>query len=60
MAGEDGVTERNFEGHSAPHRYLVTTCKRIQGKYSLWEAYTTKKKYDPFCEKQPERDLTAN
>jgi hypothetical protein len=56
LAGEDGVTENNYEGHSAPHRYLVTTYKRIQGKYSLWEAYTTKKKYDPYCEKQPERD----
>jgi hypothetical protein len=56
MAGEEGVTEKTFEGHSAPHRYLVMTYKRIQGKYCLWEAYTTRKKHDPFCEKQPEID----
>jgi hypothetical protein len=30
--------------------------QRIQGQYSLWEPYTTRKKHDPFCEKQPERD----
>lgn len=53
MPGEDGVTEATYEGHSAPHRYIVATYKLIRGKYYLWDIYTTKKKYDPFCEQQP-------
>ena len=54
IPGEDGVTEKTYEGHSDKHHYLVMTYKLIRGKYYLWEAYTTKKKYEPFCEKQPQ------
>lgn len=53
MPGEDGVTESIYEGHSAPHRYVVATYKLIRGRYQLWDVYTTKKKYEPFCEEQP-------
>ena len=56
MAGEDGVTEQTYEGHSAPHRYIVATYKQIRGEFYLWDVYTTKKKYEPFCEEQPVRD----
>ncbi|MFC1709767.1 hypothetical protein ACFL2J_06930 [Candidatus Omnitrophota bacterium] len=60
MPGEDDITEDNYEGHSGPHRYVVATYKLIKGnefrpdKYYLWDIYTTKKKYEPFCEAQPE------
>ena len=54
MAGEDGITDQTYEGHSAPHRYIVATYKLLRGQYYLWDIYTTKKKYEPFCEKQPE------
>ena len=53
MAGEDGITEATYEGHSSPHRYVVATYKLIRGEYYLWDVYTTKKKYEPFCEEQP-------
>ncbi|MFA7271260.1 MAG: hypothetical protein WC090_00880 [Candidatus Omnitrophota bacterium] len=53
MPGEDGVTEATYEGHSAPHRYIVATYKLIRGQYYLWNIYTTKKKYEPFCEEIP-------
>ncbi|MBF0593888.1 MAG: VCBS repeat-containing protein [Candidatus Omnitrophica bacterium] len=56
MAGEDGVTEETVEGHSAPHRYVVATYKLIRAQYYLWDVYSTKKKYEPFCEQQPARD----
>lgn len=51
--GEDGVTESTFEGHSAPHRYVVATYKLIRGEYLLWDIYTTKNKYEPFSDQQP-------
>lgn len=47
MPGEEGVTEQTYEGHSAPHRYIVATYKLIRGEYYLWHVYTTKRKYDP-------------
>ena len=53
IPGEDGITEETYEGHSAPHRYIVATYKLIRSQYYLWEIYTTKKKYEPFCEDQP-------
>ncbi len=53
LPGEEGVTEATYEGHSAPHRYVVATYKLIRGQYYLWNIYTTKKKYEPFCEEQP-------
>ncbi len=53
MPGENGVTEETCEGHSAPHRYIVATYKLIRGQYYLWDVYTTKKKYNPFCEEMP-------
>jgi hypothetical protein len=53
MPGEEGITEATYEGHSAPHRYIVTTYKLIRGQYYLWDVYTTKKKYAPFCEEIP-------
>lgn len=53
MPGEEGVTEATYEGHSAPHRYIVATYKLIRGEYYLWDIYTTKRKYEPFCEEQP-------
>ena len=56
MPGEDGVTEKTSEGHSAPHRYVVATYKLVRDEYYLWDVYTTKKKYDPFCEKQPSKE----
>ena len=53
MAGEEGVTEETYEGHSAPHRYVVAIYKLLRGQYYLWDIYATKKKYEPFCEEQP-------
>ncbi|MBF0523355.1 MAG: hypothetical protein HQL24_09925 [Candidatus Omnitrophica bacterium] len=53
LPGEDGVTEKNYEGHSGAHRYIVATYKFIRGEYYLWDIYTTKKKYEPFCEEMP-------
>ncbi|MFH1875332.1 MAG: hypothetical protein ABH865_00385 [Candidatus Omnitrophota bacterium] len=53
LSGEDGVTEATYEGHSSPHRYIVATYKLIRDDYYLWKIYTTKKKYEPFCEEQP-------
>jgi len=53
LPGEGGVTKETYEGHSAPHRYVVVTYKLIRGQYYLWDVYTTKKKYEPFCEEQP-------
>jgi len=53
MPGENGVTDDNYEGHSAPHRYVVATYKFLRDKYWLWDVYTTKKKYEPFVEEQP-------
>lgn len=53
LPGEDGLTDANYEGHSAPHRYIVATYKLLRGQYYLWEIYTTKRKYEPFCEEQP-------
>jgi hypothetical protein len=53
MPGEDGVIETTYEGHSASHRYVVATYKLIRGQYYLWDIYTTKKKYEPFCKEQP-------
>ena len=55
IAGEDGITESTYEGHSAPHRYVVSTYKLPRGEYYLWEIYTTRKKYEPFCEEQPKK-----
>ncbi len=56
LPGEEGITEETYEGHSAPHRYVVATYKLIRGVYYLWDVYTTKKKYEPFSEKIPIRD----
>ncbi len=53
MPGEEGVTEKTYEGHSSPHRYVVATYRLMRGQYQMWDAYTTKKKYEPFCEEQP-------
>lgn len=53
MPGEEGITESTYEGHSAPHRYVVATHKLIRGEYLLWDIYTTKEKYEPFCREQP-------
>ena len=53
MPGEEGVTEATYEGHSAPHRYIVATYKLMRGEYYLWDIYTTKQKYEPFWEEQP-------
>ena len=54
--GEDGVTNKTYEGHSAPHRYVVSIYKLLRDEYYLWDIYTTKKKYEPFCEEIPARD----
>ena len=56
LPGEDGATEKTYEGHSAAHRYIVATYRPLRGEYYLWDVYTTKKKYDPFCEGIPVRD----
>jgi len=53
LIGEDGVTDETYEGHSASHRYVVATYKLMRGEYYLWDIYTTKKKYEAFCEEQP-------
>ena len=53
MPGEGGVTKETYEGHSDFHRYIVATYKFMRGEYYLWDIYTTKKKYEPFCEEQP-------
>ena len=53
MPGEDDITEETYEGHSGLHRYVVATYKLLREKCYLWDIYTTKKKYEPFCEQQP-------
>lgn len=53
LPNEDDITEKTYEGHSAPHRYIVATYKLLRGQYYLWDIHTTKKKYEPFCEEQP-------
>lgn len=53
LPGEDDVTEETYEGHSGLHRYIVATYKLIRGQYQLWDIYTTKMKYEPFCKEQP-------
>ena len=55
LPGEDGITDKTYEGHSAPHRYIVAIYKPVRGEYCLWDIYTTKKKYEPFSEEMPER-----
>lgn len=55
MPGEDGITDKTYEGHSAPHRYIVATYKPLRGEYYLWDIYTTNKKYEPYYEEQPTR-----
>lgn len=56
LPGEDGITDKTYEGHSGPHRYIVATYKLVRGEYNLWDVYTTKKKHEPFCEKKPVKD----
>jgi hypothetical protein len=53
MGAEDGIAEDAYEGHSDSHKYVVATYKFVRGEYYLWDIYTTKKKYEPFCEEQP-------
>lgn len=43
-----------FEGHSSPHLFKVSIYKLEQGKYKLSKEYTSRRKYEPFCEEQPE------
>lgn len=43
-----------FEGHSSPHLFKVRIYKLKQSAYKLSKEYTSKKKYEPFCEEQPE------
>ena len=54
LPGEDEITKESYEGHSDPHRYIVAKYKLIKNQYYLWDAYMTKKKYEPFCRKKPE------
>ena len=56
LPGEDGITDNAYEGHSAPHRYIVAIYRPLRGEYYLWDIYTTKKKYEPYCEEMPVRD----
>ena len=44
---------KSFEGHSAPHLFMVSIYRLIGDQYELSEEYTTKQKYEPFCEEQP-------
>jgi len=53
LPGDKGVTVDTYEGHSSSHRYIVATYKFIRGEFFLWEIYTTKKKYEPYCGEQP-------
>lgn len=43
-----------FEGHSSLHLFKVRIYKLGRGKYKLSKEYTSRKKYEPFCEEQPE------
>jgi hypothetical protein len=52
LPGEEGVTA--YEGHSSPHRYVVATYKLLRSQYTLWDIFTTKNKYEPYCEEMPE------
>ena len=49
------VTDKSkpFEGHSEPHLFTVSIFKPTDTGYQLAKEYTTKKKYEPFCEEQP-------
>ena len=42
-----------FEGHSEPHLFTVSIYKLTDAGYKLSKEYTTKKKYEPFCEEMP-------
>ncbi len=43
-----------FEAHSDLHLFKVEIYKLEKGKYILSKEYTSRKKYEPFCEEQPE------
>lgn len=56
LPGEDGMTEEEYEGHSASHRHIVATYKWLRNEYYLWDVYTTKKKQPAWSETMPPRD----
>ena len=53
MSQDVNDTSKPFEGHSSPHLYEVSIYKMEAGGYKLSQRYTSKKKYEPFCEEQP-------
>lgn len=42
-----------FEGHSDPHLFIVSIYKLTDAGYKLSREYTSRKKYEPFCEEMP-------
>ena len=50
---ENGKDNPAYEGHSEPHLFTVSTYKLTNTGFQLAKEYTTKKKYEPFCNDQP-------
>ncbi len=48
-----GDESKPFEGHSSPHLFMVSVYKLTGAGYKLSKEYTSKKKYEPFCEEMP-------
>ena len=48
--------EIGAEPELGPHRYVVAVYKLLSGGYILWEAFTTRTKYDPYF-LRPEKGL---
>lgn len=53
MSQDVGDASKLFEGHSSLHLFTVSTYKLTDAGYKLSREYTTKEKYEPFCEEQP-------
>lgn len=54
MSQDVSDESKPFEGHSEPHLFTVSIYKPVGTNFELAREYTSKKKYEPFCEEQPE------
>ena len=51
---QDATDEsKPFEGHSEPHLFMVSIYKLTDFGCKFSKEYTSKEKYEPFCEEQP-------
>lgn len=53
MSQDISDESKPFEGHSSPHLFMVSIYKLTDTGYKLSREYTSKKKYESFCEQQP-------